>query len=207
MLPSLNGVRRLGLLGGTFDPIHTGHLALAEHVRYHAGLDRVWFIPAAVPPHKDRGSIAPADTRLRMTVAAVEAFRPTFEAADLELRREGPSYTLDTLMSIRDAAGPDVELFWIVGRDNLAELPHWYQPERIANIARVVAGGRPGSPVPESLPQWFRSRLLLLEGPDVNVSSTSTREYIARGVIPADAIPEPVRRIIIAESLYEYPGQ
>jgi nicotinate-nucleotide adenylyltransferase len=204
-LPSLEGVHRLGLLGGTFDPIHNGHIALAEYCAYHAALDRVWFIPSATPPHKHRTDLTPADLRWELTQAAVEPYLPRFSAVDIELRRGGRSYTVDTLQQIRDAVNPDVELFWIVGRDNLSEFPRWHEPKRIVELATVLAGGRPGAAPPSDMPDWFRKRLMLLDGPDVDISSTGIRASLAQGVIPPDALPAPVAEAIVRHGLYGFP--
>ena len=204
MLPSSEGIRRLGLLGGTFDPIHRGHLALAEYAWYWLTLDRVWFIPSASPPHKRSRTMAPADVRPEMTRAAVMPFAPRFVAVDIELTRAGPSYTARTLQQIRSHVAPDAELYWIIGRDNVGDIPKWHMPEEIARLATLVAGGRPGSRVPDDLPQWLSSRLVNLDGPDVPVSSTHIRDQIARGVLDKDAIPEAVAQIIAREGLYGY---
>jgi len=204
VIPDTAGIRRLGLLGGTFDPIHEGHLALADYAAYHAGLDRVWFIPSATPPHKRRSDLADAAIRFEMTRAAVEPYAPRFAATDIELQRDGPSYTVETLRQIRDAVGCETELFWIVGRDNLDEIPQWYQSRRIVEYVTIIAGGRPGERVPDDLPDWFCARLLLLDGPTIDVSSTRIREQAASGVIDLMSVPEPVARIIQSRGLYGY---
>ena len=207
MIPDTAGVRRLGLLGGTFDPIHRAHIELADYAAYYVGLDRVWFIPSATPPHKRRSDLADASIRYEMTRAAVEPFAPRFAVTDIELHRDGPSYTVETLRQIRDAVESGTELFWIVGRDNLDELPHWYQPRRIVEYATIIAGGRPGERVPDDLPDWFRERLLLLDGPAIDVSSTRIREQAAKGIIDLTDVPEPVARIIQSHGLYGYTAQ
>ncbi len=204
VIPDTAGVRRLGLLGGTFDPIHRAHLALADYAAYYAGLDRVWFIPSATPPHKRRSDLVDASIRFDMTRAAVEPYAPRFAVTDIELRRDGPSYTVETLRQIRDTVEPDTELFWIVGRDNLVELPHWYEPRRIVEYATIIAGGRPGEHVPDDLPDWFRERLILLDGPAVDVSSTRIREQAAKGMIDLTDVPETVVQIIQSNGLYGY---
>lgn len=204
VIPETAGVQRLGLLGGTFDPIHIAHLALADYAAYYAGLDRVWFIPSATPPHKHRSDLTNASIRFEMTRAAIEPHTPRFGVTDLELRRDGPSYTVDTLRQIREAVEPGTKLFWIVGRDNLDELPRWYQPRRIVEYATIIAGGRPGEHVPDDLPEWYRERLLLLDGPAIDVSSTRIREQAASGVVDLTNVPEPVARIIQSHGLYGY---
>jgi len=202
----LGNVRRLGLLGGTFDPIHRGHLALAEYAWYHVPLDQVWFIPAFLPPHKLKRPAAPAEIRWEMTCAAVAPFMPRFVAVDLELRRGGFSFTVDTLAEIRARVSAEVELFWIIGRDNVREIPTWYRPEELTALATIVAGGRPGASIPQEVPPWLSTRLILLDGPDVAISSTHVREQVGKGILDADALPEPVRRIIARERLYGHSG-
>ncbi len=207
MMPSAEGVLRLGLLGGTFDPIHEGHLALAKYARLRLKLDRVWFIPSATPPHKHASAITAAPIRMAMTAAAVEPYSPHFAATDLELAMAGPSYTARTLEFVRGHVHPETELSWIVGLDNVTEILKWYSPRRIAELAWIVAGGRPGVREPGDIPEWLRSRLTIMDGPDVPFSSTEVREQLARGVIDGDAIPDPVARIIVQERLYGYDGE
>jgi nicotinate-nucleotide adenylyltransferase len=204
VMPPLGDTTRIGLLGGTFDPIHVGHLALADYAADHVGLDSVWFIPSAIPPHKDRPGLTSAETRWRMTEAAVKPFAPRFTAIDLEMHRAGPSYTVDTLREIREYVGNEIELFWIVGKDNLADIPRWYKPEQIAELAMIVVGGRPGDRSPASIPDWFLRRLITLDGPAVDTSSTQIRNDARMGRLDPDAIPEPVRRIIESEQLFGY---
>src|SRR3954447_406824 len=131
---------RLGLFGGTFDPIHLGHLILAEACREACALDRVWFVVAGAPPHKpgDRTSVA---DRLEMARIAT-AGPPSFAVSELETRRPGPHYSVETLEEVhRDQPGD--ELFFLIGGDSLTDLPHWKRPERIAEIATVVVVDRP----------------------------------------------------------------
>lgn len=207
MTPSTTGVRRLGLLGGTFDPIHLSHIALADYAAYYVGLDCVWFVPAATPPHKRHADLTDAAIRLEMTRAAVEPFAPRLAVTDIELLREGPSYTVETLREIREIVEPGTELFWIVGLDNLGEIPHWYEPRRIVEYATIIAGGRPGEHVPDDLPDWFRERVHILNGPALDISSTGIREQAARGIIAPTQVPDSVAEIIRTHGLYGFPAQ
>ena len=204
MMPSSEGVHRLGLLGGTFDPVHRGHLALAEYAWHRLSLDRVWFIPSASPPHKRSVTMAPADVRFEMTEAAVRPLVPRFVAVDIELRRRGLSFTVQTLRQIREHVPPEAELYWIIGRDNVADIANWHMPEQIVALATVVAGGRPGAPIPSAPPEWLTSRLVTLDGPDVPISSTQIRTQLAGGFLDREAIPEGVAQIIAREGLYGY---
>ena len=156
---------RLGLFGGTFDPIHLGHLILAEQCRESCGLDRVWLIVAGSPPHKPGGRTA-VGHRLEMARIAI-AGHPAFAVSDIEATRPGPHYSVETLESIRrDHPGDD--LFFLIGADSLADLPTWREPERIAQLATIVVVNRPGLEevgpgrgCPTSAPartRWPRSR-------------------------------------------------
>ena len=132
---------RLGLFGGTFDPIHLGHLILAEQCREACGLDRVWFVVAGTPPHK-RGERTPVSQRLEMVRIAI-AGHPSFEVSDLETRRPGPHYSIETLELVHRER-PDDQLFFLIGADSLVDLPTWRDPAGIARLATIVVVNRPG---------------------------------------------------------------
>jgi nicotinate-nucleotide adenylyltransferase len=134
---------RVGLLGGTFDPLHVGHLIIAESTRDQLGLDHVEFIPASDPPHKPELSVSPAHHRLNMVHLAVTGI-DGFVVNDIELNRTGPSYTADTLAELR-AIRPDDQFQFIVGGDSLRDLPEWREPERIIALARLAVISRPGA--------------------------------------------------------------
>jgi nicotinate-nucleotide adenylyltransferase len=152
---------RLGVLGGSFNPIHYGHLLLADEVLEALGLDRLLFVPAAAPPHKPATQLAPATDRFEMVRLAI-ADHPRFAVSDLELRRAGPSYTVDTLQEL--AAGGD-RLFYVVGSETFLDLLTWREPRRIAQLARLVVIPRAGSPFdPESAAAQKVLRDLGLEG-------------------------------------------
>src|SRR5438270_3511478 len=133
---------RLGIYGGTFDPIHLGHLILAETCREACGLDRVWFVVAGEPPHK-RGPRTSVADRLEMTRIAV-AGHPAFEVSEIEARRPGPHYSVETLEAIVRER-PDDELFFLIGADSLVDLPQWRQPDRILTMVTLVVANRPGA--------------------------------------------------------------
>ena len=142
---------RIGIFGGTFDPVHQGHLILAEQCREQARLDQVWFVPAARPPHKQEQPVTPFPQRLEMLALAV-AGQPAFRVEPLEQDRPGPSYTADTLQEIQRLQ-PEAALELIVGSDVLHDLPHWHEPERIVSLAGLLIVARPGWPIwpPEQL--------------------------------------------------------
>ncbi len=143
--------RKLGILGGTFDPVHFGHLVIAEEVREALSLDRVWFVPARQPPHKLGIDISTAEDRTAMVDLAI-AGNPAFEVSRIELEREGPSFTVDTLEIVSRQAresGIDIELFFILSAEAVAALPTWRNPARILQLAKLVVVPRPGYPTPD----------------------------------------------------------
>ncbi len=139
---------RVGIFGGTFDPVHLGHLIVAEQCREQARLDSVLFMPAAQPPHKPRPQV-PFAQRVEMLQLAISG-NPAFAVDELEAERSGPSYTADTLEELQRRRAAD-ELLLIVGADSLRDLPTWYQPERILRTATLAVVARPDSPAPEAL--------------------------------------------------------
>lgn len=186
---------RIGVFGGTFDPPHIGHLVVAQEVHFRLRLDRVLWVPAAVPPHKRDLDITPGALRLAMVRAAV-GDDERFEASDIELRRDGPSYTVDTLRELREGH-PDDELFLIVGADQLAELGTWKEPEEIRRLATVVGLARAG----EVATGVDGARLV--EVPRVDVSSTGIRRRVGAGEPVSYLIITGVEDIIRRQALYE----
>jgi nicotinate-nucleotide adenylyltransferase len=178
---------RLGIFGGTFDPIHYGHLLLAECCREQCRLDAVWFLPAAVPPHKQSHDLAPAALRIEMIELAI-AGNPAFSVCRYETDRGGVNYTVDTLTHIHDE-DPSRELFFLLGADMLADLPNWREPARVCELALPVAVGRPGTgPIDfgclsgivgsERLDQIRRHQV---EMPEIGISASDIRRRVATG--------------------------
>ena len=191
---------RLGILGGTFDPVHCGHLLLARYVQEALDLDRVLLVPAADPPHKSEVP-TPPEHRWRMVCAAVEG-HDRLEACDLELRRPGVSYTVDTLRRLRDQ-GPGDERFLIIGADNVPELESWHDPEGILELAAVIAGSRVEA---EALPAGaFSDRVERVDTPVFDISSTEIRRRVRFGRPVRCLVPEAVERYIADHGLYEAP--
>lgn len=191
-------MQRLGVLGGTFDPIHTGHVLLAQFTSERLGLDRVLFIPAADPPHKGQCT-ATAEDRWAMVELAIEGF-PTFAASRLELERPGKSYTIDTLGHLRQTH-PEIHLYLIIGADNVAPFSTWHNPRGILELCTVVAGTRL-SPREEADPELERS-LVHIDTPVVQFSSTQIRQRLSQGLPIRYLVPEKVEEYIRRRGLYQ----
>lgn len=196
---------RLGLFGGTFDPIHLGHLILAEACREACGLDRVWFVVAGTPPHK-RGERTPVADRLEMARIAT-AGNPAFEVSEIEAHDPGPHYSYATLEAIHRER-PEDELFFLIGADSLVDLPHWRRPERVAELATIVVVGRPGIDPPEVMPDLGPMALPIVwaEAPAIGIASTDLRHRLAEGRSIRYQVPRGVEAYIAANGLYRGPA-
>ena len=195
----------LGILGGTFDPIHIGHLRMAEHVFNSMELEKIIFIPAYVPPHKLGQDFAPAQDRYAMTELAVAA-KPHFTVSDMELKRTGVSYTIDTIRQLHAQYG-DRELNFIIGADSVAQLHTWHNIEEMLELTRFVAVWRPGyegamEEMVQHLGQRARERVLLLDTPVYDISSTEIRTRIRQGASLAGLVPQAVEKYIYEHGLY-----
>lgn len=198
-------MRELGILGGTFDPVHVGHLIVAEEVRVKIGLEKVLFMPAGQPWQKAARPIAPVEHRLEMLRLAMLS-TPYFEISRLEVDHPGPSYTVDTLAALASQA-PGTEFHFILGWDALRELPLWKEPERILALARLVAVSRPHSPRPslsrlEAVLPRARERIRVLAGPYLDISSSDIRRRVAQGKSIRYLVPEAVENYIQQKGLY-----
>lgn len=189
------------MLGGTFDPVHRGHLALARAARDELGLDEVLFVPAGQPWRKAGRIVAPAAHRLAMLWLAL-AGEPAFRVETLELDRPGPSYTADTLEALRSAR-PDDELFLIAGEDALVDLPNWMRPERILELATLAVARRADVPkaAEERLP-GLSEGVVWLKMPLLSVSATEIRDRVRRGLPIDDLVPPTVAAYIREHGLY-----
>ena len=191
--------RRIGVLGGTFDPIHLGHLIVAEEVADRCRLDRVLFVPAAEPPHKRRPEISGVELRTRMVQEAI-AHNSRFALSRVEVDRQGVSYTVDTLRLLRDEFGDDAELFLIVGRDSAEDMAAWSQPAELTRLAHVVVADRPGTALggdPDLLAQ-----MTFLDTTRLALSSTDVRRRVLEGRSIRYLVPQPVVDIINEARLY-----
>jgi nicotinate-nucleotide adenylyltransferase len=197
---------RIGILGGTFDPIHYGHLAIAEEARVALQLDRVLFVPAAQQPLKRGTHVATPEQRFAMTQLAC-APNAAFEVSRIELDRPGPSFTLTTLEALQAARVG--ELHFILGDDTLADLTRWYGATRVVELARIIAVGRPGSAsdqarIIQALP-GLSERLAVLPGPTLDISSTALRRRVAASQPIRYQTPDAVVAYISEYGLYRSP--
>ena len=197
--------RRIGVLGGTFDPPHIGHLWLASLAADALNLDRVLFMPAAQPPHKGGRIISRPTDRLLMTRLAINP-NPTFELSGLEMERPGPSYTIDSVGELRRLY-PDTELFLVMASDSLAQIDTWREPDRLLEEIEWAVGPRPGAALPDRsrLDDRFgerAARIHLLDGPALDVSSSDIRRRVAAGHTIRYLVPRDVEELIIDRELY-----
>ena len=191
---------RIGILGGSFDPVHRGHLTLARESEKQFQLQKILFIPAYLPPHKIHGAglpVADARHRARMVELAIQG-EPHWELCDLELRRSGVSYTVETLRELRRLYPAPHELFFIVGADSFQDLLHWKDPEEILKLCEWIVAPRPTFALPKKLP----SRFHLLQMTPLTVSATELREKIERGEDTSDWIPDSVAAYMAREKVY-----
>jgi nicotinate-nucleotide adenylyltransferase len=199
---------RIGVFGGTFDPVHLGHLILAEQCREQGRLDQVWFVPAASPPHKQGQPLTPFAQRVEMLALAL-AGQPAFRIEELEKERPGPSFTVHTLEEIR-RRHPAAALALPVGADTLADLPHWYQPARVVELAELLVTPRPGWPLPTAaelqaalrLPAGVALRLHIVEAPLIDIASRDLRRRAAEGRSLRYLVPRAVAAYIADKRLY-----
>ncbi len=196
----------IGILGGTFDPIHNGHLIIAEEARVRLGLSRVIFIPAAQPWLKQERAISPAGHRLEMIRLAIAA-NPHLAVSTVDVDRGGPSYTVDTLADISRELGAEANLYFILGIDALLELPTWREAQRIVEMCRLVAVRRPESgevnleALERSIPGISR-HIIILHNPLIDISSSEIRQRVAQGKSICEMVPEVVERYIRENGLY-----
>ncbi len=195
----------IGVMGGTFDPIHYGHLVLAEKAREAFNLEKVIFIPAAIPPHKIGEVDTPGQERLKMVELAI-AGQKDFEVSSIELKRQGPSYSIDTLQELRALTGGELAL--ILGFDSLLELNTWKNYHQILEETKIITAFRPGYPVPVNKQEWpdflqdYLEKIMLLEAPLLDISSTWLRVELMYERSIRYLLPEAVREYILAKKLY-----
>jgi nicotinate-nucleotide adenylyltransferase len=203
---------RIGILGGTFDPVHYAHLAIAEEVYCVLGLRRVLFVPAGQPPHKAGEQITPVEHRVAMLGLAIAA-NPHFALSLVDVQRAGPSYTVDTLRLLRREWGPDARFYFLIGGDSLRDLPTWRDPAGLLSQATIVALTRPGYPeigaartaLAAYLPGSER-HVLVVESPQMDLSATQLRQRVAVGRPIRYQTPDEVADYIRQHRLYQKIG-
>ena len=195
----------IGILGGTFDPIHIGHLVVAEEARTKLGLSEVLFVPAGQPWLKQARDITPAAHRVEMARRAI-ADNPYFKLSTLEVDHPGPSYTVDTLTLLQDQLSSESSLFFILGRDTLAELPLWKEPRKVIQLCRLVVPPRLGSRdlrhLEEAIPGLL-DRVIQLDMPVIGISSSEIRQRIAQGLPIRYLVPSVVEKYIAEHRIYQ----
>ncbi len=190
---------RVGVLGGTFDPVHNGHLVAASEVGCVLGLDEVIFVPAGQPWQKDGMVLAPAEDRYLMTVLATAA-DPMFSVSRVDIDRPGPTYTIDTMRELRAERGPATSFFFIMGADALAGLPTWNDHEELLSLAHFVGVTRPGHQLAD--PQLPEGLFSVVEIPQLEISSTACRERVRAGLPIRYLVPDSVIQYIAKRGLY-----
>jgi nicotinate-nucleotide adenylyltransferase len=200
---------KLGLFGGTFDPVHMGHLVVAEETRVRLGLDQVLFVPAGRPWFKADQAVSDARHRLAMVEMAIGG-NPHFGLSDTEIRRPGASYTVDTLVELRDTHPGEIQVYVIAGLDALQEVDRWHRPLDVLALATLVGYARPGAQILargaiDSLRSGASEEVVVIEGPLIGISSSEIRERVARGLSISYLVPEAVERYIDEHGLYGDP--
>ena len=190
--------KRVGIFGGTFDPIHIGHLIIGQEIMLQCALDRVVFMPSGEPPLKR--SMASAEDRARMVSLAVRDY-PEFELSRFELSRPGKSYTIDTLRHLGRDMGEDTEIFLIIGVDNAVEMGDWFDPEGVLDLAHVLVAERPGFERARVDPV-FKSKMRFVETPLLDISSTAIRERVRTKRPISFFVPDAVADYIRTQGLY-----
>ena len=198
--------KRVGILGGTFDPIHVGHLMTAEAVRDEYHLDKVIFIPAAVPPHKQNQDVTEAMHRYVMTVLAT-CSNPNFEVSDIEMNRPGPSYTIDTIRELLERFGEDTEFYFITGADAIQEIHTWDRIEELLEMCHFIGASRQGclpdvNQIKASFGELGKRKIHRLETPELEISSTDIRNRIKKGYSIKYIVPTAVEQYIYKQGLY-----
>ena len=194
----------IGVLGGTFDPIHIGHLVVAEEARIKLGFSEVLFVPAGRPWLKLDRNITPAVHRVEMVRRAI-ADNPYFKLCTLEVERAGPSYTVDTLTMLQKQLGSEASFFFILGRDTLAELPLWKEPQKLVQLCRLVVPPRLGSKdlkhLNAAIPGLL-DKVIQLDMPVIGISSSEIRQRIAQGLPIRYLVPPEVEKYITEHKIY-----
>lgn len=204
-LKPLTSNLKLGVLGGTFDPPHNGHLLIAHEAVKQLGLQRVLFAPTHHPPHKRAANHTPIEHRLEMVRLAIASY-PQFVLSRVDVDRPGPTYTVDTMRILREQFGKDAELFFIMGMDSLANLLTWRAPEQLIQLCKLAVFPRPGftanlDELEQHIPN-LRARIVLLNAPTLDIAASDLQARVRAGESIAHFVPEAVARYIAEKGLY-----
>ncbi len=202
--------KRVGLYGGSFDPIHHGHLIIARCIAERQSLDEVVFLPSASPPHKHAADLMDSAHRGEMVKLAIEG-EAGFRFSDHDLKRSGPTYTIDTISYFQQLLGSNVDVFWIVGADSLAEMATWHRVRSLVDACRIITAARPGwdeinvDPLRACLSQSQVDRLLgdVQQTPRIDISATDIRRRLGDGASIRYLVPDSVRGYIERNGLYQ----
>lgn len=193
-------------MGGTFNPVHNGHLILAEYAREIFSLDEIVFMPSRQPAYKEKSAILPDAERFKLLSLAIEG-NPYFSVSDMELRRQGNTYTADTVLELRQTQ-PEHSFSLILGGDSLLSLKRWYRPEVILSCVRILAAARPGSPLEQikekasELTEQYRADIEVFEIPQIDISSSDIRKRLAQGHSVRYLVPEKVNEYLKKLTFY-----
>lgn len=190
-------MKKIGLLGGTFDPPHYGHLIIANEVLTQCELDEIWFIPAYVPPHKQNADVTELEHRVAMLELAIES-HPYFQMCTIEIERKGPSYTYDTIKELKEKY-PENKFFFIIGADMVQDLPNWNNIDKLVKITTFIGVNRPGF----TLDSKYKNVIKFIEIPFNAVSSTFLRERFQKKRSTRYYLPEKVRHYVEENQMYE----
>ncbi|MFA4044481.1 MAG: hypothetical protein HZRFUVUK_001268 [Candidatus Fervidibacterota bacterium] len=199
-----HSIKRIGIMGGTFDPIHLAHLFAAEEARFKFNLEKVIFVPCGVPAHKKPYEVTPAEHRYAMVLLAT-ANNPYFEVSRIEIDREGPSYAIDTVVAFRQLYGEDASIYFITGADAVLEILTWKETDKLIRLCKFIAVTRPGydlSKISEVLGEEYASAIEILQIPGMDISSTAIRQRVRNGEPIRYLVPEMVYHYIMQHKLY-----
>jgi nicotinate-nucleotide adenylyltransferase len=196
---------RIGILGGTFDPPHIGHLVIAEEARQKLGLAKVYFVPAREPPHKRGEPVSPLQDRIAMLRLALKD-HPFFAVSLAEAMRPGPSYTVDTMKQLLDEFPPATELYFVMGMDSLAALPTWHEPSKLIDLCTLAVLKRPGysanmDELEKKIP-GLASRVVFIPAPELEISSSDLQSRVRGGLSIAYMVPGCVAEYVAEHHLY-----
>ena len=200
---------KIGVLGGTFDPIHNGHLAIAEEARAYLNLNEVIFLPAGQPWMKSDRSISPARHRTAMIALALQS-RPYFKTSTIEIEHQGPSYSVNSIAELKAQAVEPTDWYFILGWDNLSKIPQWREPAKLIEMCFLAAVPRPGYERPnmkklEAALPGISKKVILMDKPRLEISATDIRNKVAQGLPISGLVPQVVEEYIKENGLYRKP--